>query len=200
MVVPRLIGQLEEQLFLTHEAATWTVETWTLALYPTWSKDGKFSGARFTPEPANQHIPERHRTQSTNRGIPVVEPVKAQKPYTPPKPQHILGRHRTQPTNPHRSFPVVESTKGQDQSTLQHYVDSGQHRANQELTEAEKVVNGVLAPLSYPTTHLRRVRDSNNKWFVEFNFLDGSSVYMAAADEHGNTHTSDFIPPVKYRA
>jgi hypothetical protein len=37
LVVPRLIRHLEEQLFLTHEAATWAVETWTLALHPTWA-------------------------------------------------------------------------------------------------------------------------------------------------------------------
>jgi hypothetical protein len=36
LIVPRLIRQLEEQLFLTQEAATWTIETWTLALYPRW--------------------------------------------------------------------------------------------------------------------------------------------------------------------
>jgi hypothetical protein len=69
--------------------------------------------------------------------------------------------------------------------------------SNQWLTEAEKVVNGDLAPLSYPTANLRRIRDWNNNWFIEYNFLDGSSVYMPAADEHGNIHNLDFIPPVK---
>jgi hypothetical protein len=166
VVVPRLIRDLEAQLFLTQEAATWTVETWTLALYPTWSGEGEFSKAKFTPERANQHIRGRHRTQPTNQDPPIVEPVKAEeqanararcdrcnsqltRPFcqscghknnpfaperdpTPPKPQHILGRHRTQPTNPHRSFPIVKSTKAPGQSIPGgHYTDDQPHRSNQ---------------------------------------------------------------------